>query len=149
MPTYTLEEIRQAQVTASQLSLYGSHEFCLTPAEKLQRICNGIGPSWMPDVARNILDARFLLLKVIAMIHDTQYYFGTGTDADFHNANHNLYDNACIIAKANYGWYSPVRYMVMWDGWKMYKACDDLGRSAYKAAIAERERDEARESESK
>ena len=135
MPTYTLDEIKQAQDTAIQLGMIGCGVFCLIKPEEAQKACNGIGASWMPESARKICDKRYKDLQIPAMIHDVQYEYGTGTDEDFRNANYNLYVNGCIMAKSRYGWYNPLRYLVMHDAKKLAGICDLFGKVAYEEAV--------------
>lgn len=138
MPRFTLQEIREARNIALDCHLKDSGYFCQLPIEEVQRICNGIGPEWMPEAARAILDRRHPSLKVPAMLHDVHYQYGTGTDEDFHAANHCLYKNGCIMAKEIYPWWNPVRYFVMHDAAKLANLCDLFGRKAYNEAIASR-----------
>lgn len=140
MPVYTLEEIRKARDMATQLGLLGSGIFCLITEEEVQTICNGIGAAWMPEIARSLCDRRFDVMRIPAMIHDVQYEYGTGCTDDFKRANYNLYANGCIMAKHLYGWYNPLRYVVMNDARRLASICDVFGMKAYKEAIAHRKR---------
>ena len=139
MPRYTIEEIKEAQELAAELHLYGCGHFCTLHPEHVRNICNGIGPEWMMEPARVLLDKRHPTMKIPAMIHDVQYTYGTGTDDDFHAANHNLYLNGVIMAKQQYAWYNPVRYLVINDARKLANICDMFGKKAYREAIASRE----------
>lgn len=142
MSQYSIKELEQARELSAELGLAGSSQFCRQPVERIRKITNGIGAEWQPEAMRRILDRRFKTLKVAAMVHDVNYHFGTGADTDFHEANHNLYVNGCILAKHFYGWYDPRRYMVMLDAAKLSNICEAFGRRAYDEAIEARRKEE-------
>lgn len=132
---FTVDEIKEAQVYAAELKLYGWEAFEATPPELLVKVCNGTGAEWMPKGLRYLLDVRHPTLKVPVMLHDLGYYYGLGSDADFHLINDNLYENGCIVAKDRFWWCNPRRYFVMWDAAKLAKVCDMFGKKAYEEAI--------------
>lgn len=136
--TYTITEILSAREMAARLQLQGCGPFCTLPALEVQDICNGIGAEWMPASARALLDKRHPTIRIAAMIHDVHYFLGTGTDEDFKAANHNFYVNGCALAKYEYGWWNPTRYLVMWDAYKLANICEAFGRAAYDQAIEDR-----------
>lgn len=128
---YSIEDIKKARQQAAELGLKGSLIFCSLPITAVQKCCNGIGAAWMSETSRKILNKRFPVLQTAAMIHDVRYQYGSGTDEDFHQANDELYENGCILAKAKYSWWEPLRYLVMYDAHRLAKVCDAFGRKAY------------------
>lgn len=135
---YSTDEILDAMSLSSELKLQGYGMFCSLPAGKARQICNGVGPEWLPARYREILDKRYYILRVAAMIHDVEYYLGTGTDEDFHAANDALRINGIALAKHYYPWWSLMRYLVMHDAHVLAKVCDKFGRKAYNEAIMDR-----------
>lgn len=138
MATYSIQDIKNARAQAERLGLRGSALFCSLPILTVREACNGIGADWMPAFARAILNKRFFVLQTAAMIHDVRYEFGDGTDEDFHDANIDFYENGCILAKAGFSWWDPMRYIVMYDARRLAKVCERFGRKAYDEAQAKR-----------
>ena len=141
-PTFTIEEIKEAQEYAKKLQLRGFIFFCSKDPKELQAICNGTGADWMPEKIRKLLDKRHPTLVVPVMIHDVEYWYGIGTTTDFHLANEHLYENGCLVAKDKYWCINPRRYVVMWDAYKLYQTCELFGRKAYDEAVANRRKAE-------
>jgi len=46
--------------------------------DRAQRICNGIGASWMPNWSRHLIGEIFPHLIVISLSHDLKYWLGGG-----------------------------------------------------------------------
>lgn len=128
---YSIQDIKEARKKAAELELKGADLFCSLPITAVQHCCNGIGAAWMPAASRALLNKRFPVLQLAAMIHDVRYSYGTGTDEDFHNANRELYENGVILAKDHYGWWNPIRYVVILDARRLANVCDAFGRKAY------------------
>lgn len=141
-PLFTVDEIREAQEYAGKLELCGSTIFTMKDPLELQAICNGTGAEWMPDKLRHLLDKRHPTMVVPVMIHDAEYWYGIGTTTDFHLANEHLYENGCLVAKDKFWCINPRRYLVMWDAYKLYQACELFGRRAYDEAVAARRKAE-------
>lgn len=135
---YTLEQILDAREIAAEIPLLGCGRFCVLPIEQVLTICNGIGAEWMPEWSRKLLDKRYYVLRIPAMIHDVDYYFGTGTDTDFHLANAKFHENGKLMARNFYAWYNPIRYVVLNDARRLAKVCELFGRKAYDEAIQDR-----------
>ena len=72
---------------ASRLNLVGKDRLFDNSPELIAKVCNGIGPEWFPAAIRAAIDRLHPSLKVVAMIHDLDYYFGDGTTEDFNRAN--------------------------------------------------------------
>lgn len=136
MSKYTLKEIQDAKELAQELKLKGYELFCSLPDETLQKYCNGIGAEWMPAASRALLDKRFPVIKIAAMIHDIRFNFGDGTDEDFKEANNDLFENGWLLGCHYFPWHSPVRYLVWFDAKRLARVCQKFGRKAYNEAIA-------------
>ncbi|MBQ6471208.1 MAG: hypothetical protein IJJ33_04430 [Victivallales bacterium] len=109
------------------------------PAQELNYVCNGIGPSWFPTILREAVTKLHKSLAIAADIHDLRYWNGTGTDEDFHDANAEFLDNGLKLAEHFYGWYDPRRYLARASAKNFYRLLEIGGRVAYNKAIAERE----------
>lgn len=136
----TRESIEKYRRQAVEAGLEGAGLLSSIPDETLMEICNGIGPAWFHPSITSMIDAMHPSLFVVSMIHDVMYYVGDGTETDFRNANRILKENGYRMARFNYGWYNPARYVVEFDAWKFGNICDSLGRSAYDQAIADRKK---------
>ena len=136
---YSIQDIKKAREEAFELGLKGSALFCSLPITDVQHCCNGIGAAWMPESSRKLLNKRFPVLQTAAMIHDVRYSHGLGTDQDFHQANEELYENGIILACNKFGWWNPVRYIVIYDARRLARVCNIFGRKAYYDAQIMRE----------
>ena len=137
----TAENLPKYIEQAVKLRLCG-HELLLqhTTAEIL-KVANGIGPESFPPKLRNMIDNANPTAIVASIIHDLRYTYGTGTKADFLQANADLEVNTSLLAEDNYKWYNPTRYWVKLKGHHFRMACDKFGWPAYLAAIEARETD--------
>ena len=133
-------DIEEARVVAERLNLYGKQLIMIPSTKVIIHVCNGIGPEWFPSKVRSFIDKLHPSLKVVAMLHDLAYFFGTETEEDFKAANLGFQTNGVAVADDSFGWYNPRRYLVRFDAGKMSKLCDIGGRTAYYAAIADRQR---------
>ena len=137
------EDIEEARKLANDLKLEGASLLSSTPMALIQKICNGIGPSWFPEVIRDAITKLHKCLKVVWMIHDLQYYEGDGTTHCFKKANDNFRENGRIVADYFYKWYDPRRYRERRSAKKFAALCHAFGGIAYKNAIKERQQEEA------
>ena len=137
----TKETLDACITQAIKLRLAG-YELLLTHSdEQILKIANGIGPaSWSPKLC-GFIDRFNPALLVASVIHDLRYCYGTGTRADFLQANADLEINTQLVAEDTYGWYNPTRYWTTFKGHEARKACDKFGWSAYCNAISERTKD--------
>ena len=136
------DDLQELRDLAQKLDLAGKQLLTDTPDEIVEKVCNGIGPSWFPSNIRKAIDRLHPSLKVVAMIHDLAYYFGTGTDDDFKKANADFATNGCKVAEDRYVWYDPRRYLARHSARKFAALCAAFGRLAYINAQREREADE-------
>lgn len=127
---YTLEEIRNIRRTVNELGFEGREIFEKYSDEHLREICNGIGPDWMPDIARDVVSAMNPTLEPVAALHDAAFCEG-GSREQFLEANRCFAVNGTLAAKAAYSWYDPRRYRVMWQARKFAVICDRFGWTAW------------------
>lgn len=76
---------------------------------QIQKIYNGIGPDRFPDWLRKIVTESAGIFEPAAVIHDVEYDIG-GTWQDFTEANERFRRNCYRLVKAEYPWWSPLRY---------------------------------------
>lgn len=138
MATYSIADLDRARETALAAGLEGAEALHTLPDEVILAACNGIGPEWMPAWARELLDRRFPSMQVPAMLHDLHYTLADGSDEAFHEANRMLGENGRRMARHLYGWWNPVRYLVMRDAGRLAAVCEAFGKTAYLQAVAGR-----------
>jgi len=135
---FTLKEIGAARMKALRLPLHGRFLLLRCSDALIMDVCNGIGPEWFPTSVRTLIDKMHPSLKIVAMLHDLEYFFGKGKAEEFNQLNNAFKTNGYMIAKDSFGWYNPRRYVVEFDAAKFAKCCDLGGRFAYYAAIEQR-----------
>lgn len=127
----SLKQVKELKEFALRLGLEGTEIFNEFRMTEMAGIFNGIGPERMPEWLRDAVSLLHPSLVVVAFIHDLEYAKG-GTRQVFTASNIRFRTNGYIAAKANYGWYNPLRYVVMaraarfsfycqqfgWQGWK-------------------------------
>lgn len=77
--------------------------------DEIGRIYNGIGPDSFPDWLRDVVTESAGIFEPAAVIHDVEYDIG-GTWQDFTEANERFRRNCYKLVKAEYPWWSPLRY---------------------------------------
>ena len=97
-----------------------------TDAE-LAKIYNGMGPEAFPDWMRKALDALHPSLKCVVLIHDVENELSDGTEEGFWASNDRFRHNGVKVAKIEYKWYNPRRYLVMFDAAKYAAVCQLFG----------------------
>ena len=140
-----LDEVTLAKYIEQAIKLrLAGHELllCHTIPEILQ-CANGIGPEAFPKKLRDQIDWLNPTLVCASVIHDLRYTYGTGTKADFLQANADLEINGWLLADDNYSWYNPARYWVKFKAHEFRNACDKFGWGAYCSAIELRKKDPA------
>ena len=78
-------------------------------AEAIGKIYNGIGPDRFPDWLRTIVTESAGIFEPATALHDADYDIG-GTWQDFTDANERFRRNCYRLVKAEYPWWSPLRY---------------------------------------
>lgn len=128
---YTLEEISSLRQKCIELKLEGREKLNKYTNEELQVICNGIGPAAFPYGVRSITTSLHPTLEPVAMIHDVDFEESDGLKSTFTAINDRYYTNGCIAAKAAYGWYNPVRYIVIAQSLRHAQLCQLCGWCGY------------------
>ena len=103
-----------------------------TPRE-LSHIYNGIGPESFPDWLREAVDALHPSLEAVALIHDVEWSQPDKTKERFDGSNERFKENGYKVAKHNYGWWNPMRYIVMNQARRFGNYCSLFGESAFRA----------------
>ena len=141
------EQLDEKKALARRLGLEDADLLDKSP-DKILAVCNGIGPSFFPEKLRMAISTLHPSLALPADIHDLGYYYGQGTDEDWLEKNRRFRRNGVRMAKSNYGWYDPRRYLVEWDARRFAALCStEPGRLAYYSAVMERLRDEEQQEE--
>lgn len=126
----SLKQIKELTELALALELEGTEIFGAFKNTEMAGAFNGIGPERMPEWMREAIGFLHPTLMVAAFIHDLEYTKGGGY-AEFSASNARFLANGQKAAKAKYGWYNPLRYLVMararrfafycqqfgWEGW--------------------------------
>lgn len=128
---YTLDEIQALRKKCSALKLHGYQKLYKYDDEELQKICNGIGPELLPKWMRSCITSAHPTLEPAAMIHDVEYHESEKDHFEFCQANRRFKENGYILAKANYGWYNPIRYIVMNQARRLGNYCQLGGWLGY------------------
>ena len=128
---YTLEQIAALRKRCNDLQLLGREVLEKYTDEELQVICNGIGPDAFPAGVRKFVTSIHPTLECCAFIHDVEWYEATGTKEHFTASNDRYAQNGIILAKAEYAWCNPVRYIVIAQGYRHARTCQLCGWEAY------------------
>ncbi len=108
------------------------------PIYKLEAIFNGIGSDQFPEALRNAISTLNPTLQVVALIHDVEWHESDKTKETFTESNERFKRNGYKAAKAKYGWYNPMRLIVMnkarvfgnlchWGGWDAWESDCECG----------------------
>lgn len=139
----TIEQLKEVKEIACLIELHDSNLLFDIDADVICDVCNGIGPEWFPEKLRSAVDKLHPSLIVVSILHDLRFYFGTGEDEDFKDANDKFKENGYKVAKYKYAWYNPKRYIVMNTARRFGNLCQLFGRPAYDSAIQERKASES------
>lgn len=102
---------------------------------ELSKIYNGIGAESFPIWLRDAISALHPSLQVVALIHDVEWENSDGTVESFTASNERFKENGYLIAKYNYKWYDPRRYIVMCSASKFAKICQNFGFIIWKSNV--------------
>lgn len=114
---------------ADAYNLDGADMLHTMPLTEIEAIYNGIGPEWMPALARHLYTSIHADFAPAALIHDVEFSRG-GTREDFDRANERLLANCQKIASYT-PWFSPARWLLAINGRKFYLLCHCFGWSAF------------------
>lgn len=122
-----ISKIRELIAEAEKIGLEGIERVKALPIEQVASEFNGIGPAWFKPELRELINDAFPLFVPPALIHDTDFKIGDGSDADFRAANRRLYRNCVKATKARYKWYDIRRYHYLIRAGQFQSLCDMFG----------------------
>ena len=108
-----LKEIKELKALAEELQLENREIIRKYKITELAGIYNGIGPDSFPEWLRGLVSALHPSLAVVAFIHDIEWHESDGSKEKFTESNNRFKTNGYTVAKANYSWWNPLRYIVM------------------------------------
>jgi len=133
-----INEVKRLLKLAEKYGLEGRGILSKYTPAALAKIYNGIGPDSFPEWLRDVISSLHPSLAVVAFIHDIEWHESDGLKEKFAESNARFKTNGYRVAKAEYGWYNPLRYIVMnqarrfgnlcqlfgWDAWASSCQCD-------------------------
>jgi len=133
-----INEVKKLLKLAERYGLEGREILGKYTPTTLAKIYNGIGPDSFPEWLRDAITELHPSLAVVAFIHDVEWYESDCSKEKFTESNTRFKTNGYKVAKAEYGWYNPLRYIVMnqaqrfgnlcqlfgWDAWASSCQCD-------------------------
>ena len=99
--------------------------------QELAYIYNGIGSDAFPEWLRSFISALHPSLEVVAFIHDIEWHESDGSKEKFAASNERFKRNGYAVAKAQFGWYNPRRWIVMNQARRFGNVCQLFGWSAW------------------
>lgn len=129
---YTLEEIAALRQKCTGLGLEGRDFLDRFSDKELQLHCNGIGPGAFPAWARNMVSGLHPSLEPAAFIHDAEWSVEECSKAHFTSSNDRFKKNGYTCAGKAYGWYNPLRYLVMNQARRFGNYCQYFGFVFYR-----------------
>ena len=125
------KEIKKLLTLADKYDLEGREILQKYAPVKLAKIYNGIGPDSFPAWLRYVITDLHPSLAVVALIHDVEWHESDGSKEKFTASNKRFKYNGYKVAKAEYGWYNPLRYIVMNDARRFGNLCQIFGWAAW------------------
>jgi hypothetical protein len=138
---YTVSEMKQIRFSADALGLYAPPLFWELPESELVKICNGCGPEFFPDWARELADFIYRKYRAAIAIHDVEYEESDGTEISRCEADTNFYENCLIIWNKRFGWSRWINPVALYERKKIrlaYRALYYCGTVAWISAYHER-----------
>ena len=108
-----LKEVKELKALAEELQLENREIIRKYKITELAGIYNGIGPDSFPEWLIGLLSTLHPSLAVVAFIHDIEWHESDGSKEKFTESNNRFKTNGYTVAKANYSWWNPLRYIVM------------------------------------
>ena len=127
----TLKEIKELKQFAAECGLENREILDRYKNAELAAIFNGIGPDVFPDWLRNAITALHPSLAVVAFIHDVEWHESDQSREKFAESNERFKTNGYAVAKHQFGWYNPRRYIVMNQARRFGNICQTFGWSAW------------------
>lgn len=100
-------------------------------ASELTKIYNGIGPDSFPEWLRDVLDFLHPSFGPVVLIHDVEWHESDGTRESFNKSNERFARNGIKIAKKEYSWWNPRRYIVINKAKRFAAYCQMFGWNAW------------------
>ena len=126
-----LKEIKGLKALAEELQLENREIIRKYKITELAGIYNGIGPDSFPEWLRGLVSALHPSLAVVAFIHDIEWHESDGSKEKFTESNNRFKTNGYMMAKANYSWWNPLRYIVMNHARRFGNICQLFGWDAW------------------
>ena len=139
-----LKELKTLKAKAEELQLDNREILSKYTLTELSAIYNGIGPDSFPEWLRNCISALHPSLAVVALIHDVEWHESDLSKESFAASNDRFKQNGYAVAKSQFAWYNPRRWIVMNQARRFGNICQTLGWSAWtspcKCAVCEKNR---------
>jgi hypothetical protein len=132
----SLKEVKRLKELCEKYDLEGRAVLDGYTNTQLGSMYNGIGPEKFPGWLRAVLDFIHPSLAPVAFIHDVEWSLSDGTKESFAASNKRFRRNGCKVAKAEYAWYNPRRYIVEANAAKFAKLCQRFGWAAWMAPFS-------------
>lgn len=127
----SIAEIRHLREQCEKYRLENRGILAKFTDEELARIYNGMGPEAFPAWTRKVLDALHPSLRCVTLIHDVENELSDGMRESFKASNRRFRKNGNRVAKIEFEWYNPRRYLVMFDAAKYAAVCQVFGWSVW------------------
>jgi len=138
----TLKEVKRLKELCEKYELEGRGVLDGYPNTQLASMYNGIGPERFPGWLRAVLDFIHPSLAPVAFIHDVEWSLSDGTKESFTASNKRFRRNGHKVAKAEFSWYNPRRYVVMDNASRFAKICQHFGWAAWMAPFTAKDVEE-------
>lgn len=123
----TLKEIKRLKELAEKLKLENREILDKYKLTELASIYNGIGPDSFPEWLRSAISSLHPSLAVVAFIHDAEWHESDKSRKKFTESNTRFKENGYRVAKAEFSWFNPRRYLVMNDARRYGNYCELFG----------------------
>jgi len=127
----TIKEIKELKRFAAECGLENREILDRYTNAELAAIFNGIGPDVFPDWLRNVITSLHPSLAVVAFIHDVEWHESDRSKEKFTESNERFKANGYAVAKHQFGWYDPRRYIVMNQARRFGNICEIFGWQAW------------------
>lgn len=129
-----LKEIKLLKEQAERLKLENHEIIRKYNMRELCSIYNGIGPDSFPGWLRGFISALHPSLAVAAFIHDIEWHESDRSKEKFKESNARFKRNGFAAVKDRFGWWNPMRYIVMSQARRFGILCQFFGWKAWCAA---------------
>ena len=127
----SFKEIKELKALANEYQLENREISGKYTIAQLSSIYNGIGPDAFSEWLRKTISALHPSLAVVAFIHDIEWHESNCTREKFKESNERFKTNGYKVAQAKFGWYNPLRYIVMNHARRFGNACQLFGWNAW------------------